>query len=533
MTGVDDPFQWLEEESPEALTWQETENARAEQRLRSPSGREQLAAAVARHRHFSLVFAPRRFGEHWFQLVSTEVGREPVLCVGDRLGDHARTVVDPNAWPGVAVSLDWFSPSPDGAHVAFGISERGSEQSVLRVVETGSGRLLPIQIPYTSFGVVERLPDGSGFFYNASLGPDTEQPRKYIFFHRLGEEAPSEPERAIVREDEEFVFPQVSVDGRWVVAVSSEVEPRPDSLREIAGDGAWQPFLVGCAGTFAGFVHGDRYIAVTTNGAPRGRVVAIPVPAHSNRTTWLELVPEGNGVLRALSLVGEHLAVVDLIETCSRIRIFSLQGRLEDVVPLPSKGTVGSSPGLSHVMNEPMVVPDGDGLLFVFSGFADPPVLYRYALSERRLEALTPPRAKPPGVVADLERCRGRDGAEVTFWVVRRTDVEHPAPTLVHGYGAGTSPTASRHTSARSHRSSTPAARSFFRTCAAAESTASGSGTRRGSSTSRTPSTTCMPLPKPLSPDRSRRTTASPSSGRATAGCLPVRPSRSAPISSG
>jgi len=48
---------------------------------------------------------------------------------------------------------------------------------------------------------------------------------------------------------------------------------------------------------------------------------------------------------------------------------------------------------------------------------------------------LTPPRAKPPGVVADLERCRGRVGAEVTFWVVGRTDVEHPAPTLVHGYG--------------------------------------------------------------------------------------------------
>ena len=158
-------------------------------------------------------------------------------------------LVDPNDWPGTSVSLDWFSPSPDGAYVAFGLSERGSEQSVLHVLETRSGRLLPERIPYTSFGVVAWLPDASGFFYNAGHGPDTEQPQKHIFFHRLGDEAPSEPEPAIVREDEEFIFPQVSADGRWVVAVSSEIEPRPDSIRDAVGDGTWRPFLVGCPGS--------------------------------------------------------------------------------------------------------------------------------------------------------------------------------------------------------------------------------------------------------------------------------------------
>ena len=248
MTAAEDPHHWLEDDSPEALAWQESQNALAEERLRSWPGRAQLAAAVAARRHASLVFAPQRFGKHWFELVSTEEGREPALYVGDRLGDHASIVVDPNTWPGTAVSLDWFSPSPDGAFVAFGLSERGSEQSVLHVRETRSGRLLQERIPYTSFGVVAWLPDESGFFYNASLGPDTEQPQKHIFLHRLGDDVPSEPEPAIVREDEEFIFPQVSADGRWVVAVSSEVEPRPDSIREVDGDGAWQSFLVGCPG---------------------------------------------------------------------------------------------------------------------------------------------------------------------------------------------------------------------------------------------------------------------------------------------
>ena len=435
MTAVDDPYHWLEDESPDVLAWQEWQNALAEKRLRAWTGRAQLAPAVASRQRDSLVFAPQRFGKRWFQLVSMEEGREPALCVGDRLGDHASIVVDPNTWSGTAVSLDWFSPSPDGAFVAFGLCERGSEQSVLHVLETRTGHLLPERIPFTSFGVVAWLPDASGFFYNASLGPDTEQPQKHLFFHRLGDDVPSEPEPALVREDEEFIFPQVSADGRWVVAVSSEVEPRPDSIREIAGDHAWQPFLVGWPGTFAGFLHGDRYVAVTTNGAPRGRVVSIPLATPRDPSTWLELVSEGDGVLRDVSLVGKHLAIVDLIETCSRIRIFSTEGRLEDEVPLPGEGTIGLSSGLGHTMNEPMIVPDGDALLFVFSGFARSPALYRYAIGERRLQELTPRRAELRDVVAGLEHCVGRDGAEVTFWVVRRADVEEPAPTLLHGYG--------------------------------------------------------------------------------------------------
>ena len=51
-------------------------------------------------------------------------------------------------------------------------------------------------------------------------------------------------------------------------------------------------------------------------------------------------------------------------------------------MPLPSEGTVGLSSGLSHVMNEPMIVPDGEALLFVFSGFAHPPALYRYTIGD-------------------------------------------------------------------------------------------------------------------------------------------------------
>ena len=432
----DDPYRWLEEDTPETRRWQERQDAAARETIGALPALEALREATERRRNESLVCVPSQHGQHWFRLVAGEPGTAPVLAVGSTIGDRGRTIVDPSTWPGTEVSLDWFAPAPDGAHVAFGLSQRGDEQSVLHVLEVEAGRLLPDRIAHASFGVVAWLADSSGFFYNAGLGPDTERPQKHIFLHRLGEEQPAVPEPAPVREDEEFVFPQVSADGRWVMAVSSEVEPRPDSIRAVEG-GKWRPFLLGLPGTFAGFCHGDRYLVVTSDGAPRGRVVSIPLESPRERSTWRELVPQGDGVLRSVCLAAGRLALVDLVDTRSRIRLYSLDGRLEDEVPLPGEGTVGTSLTRYQALSEPMVSVTGDALIFVFSTFSRPPCLYRYDVAERRLEALGRPAPELANVVSELRRCRAADGSDVSYWLVRSAEADPagPRPALVYGYG--------------------------------------------------------------------------------------------------
>jgi prolyl oligopeptidase len=432
----DDPHRRLEEDTPETRRWQERADGAARETIGALPALEALREATLRRRHESLASVPAKHGERWFRLSAGAPGTAPVLAVGASLSDPGRALVDPNAWPGTEVSLDWFYPAPDGAYVAFGISERGDEQSVLHVVEVDSGELLPDRVAHASFGVVAWLPDSSGFFYNAGLGPDTERPQKHVFFHRLGDERPASPEPAPVREDEEFVFPQVSPDGRWVMAVSSEVEPRPDSIRPVDG-GDWRPFLLELRGTFAGCFHGDRYLAVTTDGAPRGRLVSIPLESPGERSTWSELVPEGEGVLRSVCPAGDGLVLVDLVDTCSRIRLYSLDGRLEDEVPLPGEGTVGTRLTRYQAFCEPMVSAADGALLFVFSTFSRPPCLYRYDLAERRLEALTPTGPEIRDVVSEFRRCTSMGGTEVSYWLVRtrRAGRAGPGPTLLYGYG--------------------------------------------------------------------------------------------------
>ena len=60
-----------------------------------------------------------------------------------REGGKDRVLVDPEATKdasGTHSSLDFWAASPDGRHVAYGLSPAGSENSVVRVIEVASGR---------------------------------------------------------------------------------------------------------------------------------------------------------------------------------------------------------------------------------------------------------------------------------------------------------------------------------------------------------------------------------------------------------
>ena len=64
-----------------------------------------------------------------------------------------------------AVAIDWYEPSPDGSLVAIGLSEGGTEQSTLSVIDVVSGRPLADSIPNTRASTIAWLPDNSGFWY--------------------------------------------------------------------------------------------------------------------------------------------------------------------------------------------------------------------------------------------------------------------------------------------------------------------------------------------------------------------------------
>jgi prolyl oligopeptidase len=406
----------LEYDSIEALAWQRAQDAATAQRLRSWSGREALVGRLKRLLGARTRSTPRPGGELWF--AGSEVDGEPALTVRDSPAGPERVLL-----PLGDTQLDWFFPSPDGHHVALGRSVGGDEQSTLSIVDVERGRELPERIEFASFAGVAWLPDGSGFYYSAGTAPDTVDSRKHIWFHRLGATPPAEPEPVPSRVP--FCVPAIAADGRYVACQPSEVEPRPDHVLDRRAGGGWRPFLAGFDGVFVGFFEGERFVAVTSDGAPRGRVVSIPVASPADRADWVELIPESEAVLRGAVLVAGRMLVMSLVDTSCRLALHELDGRLVTRVPLPN-GPIGLDDGAWTC--EPPVAAGRTQVSFTLSSPTTAPVGYVYDVAERELTALEKPAVRLEHAVVKRE---------ARAWLVHRRDLDlsTPQPVLLHAYG--------------------------------------------------------------------------------------------------
>src|SRR5262249_43977924 len=127
-----------------------------------------------------------------FYLKQEPGAAQPLLCMRDSLTAAEHVLVDPTRGAEGA-SINWFRPSPDGRHVAYGISGGGSEDSTLRVIATSPPRELPIVIERARFN--SRLawhPDSHSFYY-ARIPEGSRGNKRYanirVYRHMLGRDA--------------------------------------------------------------------------------------------------------------------------------------------------------------------------------------------------------------------------------------------------------------------------------------------------------------------------------------------------------
>jgi prolyl oligopeptidase len=169
-TKVTDPYRWMENgKDPEWMPWLKGQAAHTSAVLNSIPARAAMLSEVsaktgalpsvasAQTAGGVMVWQERPAGAQDFRLM---------------IGGHRQTprvLFDPSqgASEGVQV-IDGFTLSPDGQHVIVELSKRGTERSVLHVLETATGKMRHERIADTA--VVSWLPDSSGFGYVNFVG---------------------------------------------------------------------------------------------------------------------------------------------------------------------------------------------------------------------------------------------------------------------------------------------------------------------------------------------------------------------------
>jgi prolyl oligopeptidase len=161
-----DSYRWMEnDKDPDWLPFLKAQNARARATLDAIPGREELSRRIATlSGDIALTSHVQRADGRLFH--QQRPGGADNFKLFLREGGHDRVLVDPTALGGVSghVSLDWWSASPDGRLVVYGLSANGSENSLLHVLDVVGGKELSDKIPNTQTANPQWLDDSSGFF---------------------------------------------------------------------------------------------------------------------------------------------------------------------------------------------------------------------------------------------------------------------------------------------------------------------------------------------------------------------------------
>lgn len=436
-----DPYRWLEQESEEVRRWQRAQAVVASAHVREWPHFDRLRRLVARFstEHYGVL--PQYTAGRWFRTRVAEGASQAQALVADEPMGDGRVLFDPMTENLERPPfLSWIAPSPDGLTLALGVCPDGSEHNTTRLIDVGTGRMLADPPPQTlmdSTSRVQWLPDSSGFFFSAITGAaiDFEQ---NVYLHRRFPAPTTIPVDIAWTEAKDCRWVVVSRDGKYAVAFERFASPIPVAFAALgAGPLRWRPFITSIVGTVAGHVVGERYIAVTDVGAPRGRVVAIGLDADdpNDPQGWQELVGESDATLRTVAPVGEALYLTEFVDTYARVRIVDLDGKALSEVPLPGRGAVGIE--RSHLMLSTLLKGHPEKFLFTFSSLTVSPGIYSHTPGHEGIETLQAPQVRLESTLVEDRWAVSADGTRIPYHLVRRADVNaaQPQPTLIYAYG--------------------------------------------------------------------------------------------------
>jgi prolyl oligopeptidase len=447
---VPDPYRWLEREDTEATrAWSQAQDRLLESVAETWSARPHWERRIAELLRGGAIGAPVWRGDRCFvtrRLPDEELG---VVLTIDPDGTE-RVLVDPMALdPSGTTTLDAWQPSKEGGLLAYQLSEGGTEESVLRIIDVVTGDEVDAPIDRARYSPVAWLPGGDAFYYVRRLPEDQvpdgeEQYHRRVWLHRLGTDAADDVEifgAGLTATN--YYGVSVSREGRWLVVSAAEgTAPRNDVwIADLAASPpaapALRPVQVGLDAQSSLHVGRDGRLYVHTDlDAPRGRL-CVTSPETPEPQNWVDLVPEDpEAVLEDFAILDDEALAAPILVThrtihaVSRVRTHALaDGAVIRDVALPGLGTIG---GLSER-------PDGGHeCWFVYTDHTTPITVLRYdaAADDVSVWATTPGAVDVPTVSTTQEEFTSKDGTVVRMFVIAPDAApDGPRPTILYGYG--------------------------------------------------------------------------------------------------
>lgn len=452
-TTIEDPYRWMEDWKGEELkAWVAAQGAYTRAYLDALPEREALRMRIAELGDASPTFYNFSFtGERFFYLRRDPGEKLGKLTVRKSKDAEEIVLFDPNTLTGeVHTAIDWYVPSRNGAYVAYGISQGGSEASTLHVLEVDSKKTLDLAISRTLFGLVSWLEDNQSFIYHRfpELPPGAPEAEKYdnscTYLHQLG----NDPEQDLLvfgrgvnnraeigSQDSPFIF--TSSSSNWMIGFivhgalnELTLYAAPRSMLAEPATCPWTKVadIEDAVSDFA-FV-GDTIYLKTHKDALRYKVIttSLKAPDIANAVT---VIPESKVVIQQLFIAGDYLLTQDLDGGITRMRKISRHGGSLEEVALPVSGSITGTAS----------IPSSPTILLQLTAWTISPRIYLYNSAENTLQDsgwLAPSPIDFSEIEAYEVQVPAKDGVLIPLSIIHKKGLKLDGnnPTLLTGYGS-------------------------------------------------------------------------------------------------
>ena len=438
---VADPYRWLEDDNSEATkAWVTAQNQVTMAYLEAIPQRSAIQDRLSRLINYQRFGVPARRGERYFFRRNDGLQNQDVIYMSASLDADPVIALDPNTLSeDGTVAVPSFAVSEDGRHMAYSVARSGSDWREIRVRDLDSGKDLDDHVEWVKFSGISWKKDGSGFYYSRydqpPEGQEFTQVNEYnkLYFHALGTSQAEDP-LVYERKDEPKwgFYGEVTESGDYLIIHVTQGTDRRNRIFYLdlnEPDAAVVELLNAFDASYS-FIENDGTVFWfhTDLNAPRGKVIAVDI-AQAEAEHWKELIPEKEGTLSSVQVVGDHFLVNYLQDARSRVVRHRLDGVEVGEVSLPGLGTASGFGGRR----------DRTETFYSFSSFTTPTTIHRYDVATDEHSVW-----RRPDVAFDPDRYEtrqvwvtSRDGTRFPMFLTHRRGLEPDGktPTLLYGYG--------------------------------------------------------------------------------------------------
>jgi prolyl oligopeptidase len=435
---ITDSYRWLEDfTSEDSIEWVQRQNEFTQEYIKKNKYKKNISNYLETIWESESISIPYKIKDKTFYYFNDGTFQQSKLMIRDCDDCEERVLIDPNTFSeDGTISLGGTSVSNDATHMAFSISDGGSDWRTWKVMNIETGEVLEDELKWAKFSGASWENDDSGFYYRRYEEPKGELLKELnespkLMFHKIGT---NQSEDKLIFENLDnprwgFGITVIKDSEMKLLSISEGTDDRNKIFIKLDKNSDFIPIIDELIGTYSFIDSKDNILwFYTTENAPNGKIVNLEIKNGS--FVWNEVIPESKKAIRSVNIVNNLFIINYLEDTFSQISFFDLSGELISNLSLPKQGTIsGFGGGI-----------EDSSSYFAITNYVTPREIYEIDLTDQSFKLFWKEELvgyNSEEYVSKLDFYSSKDGTKIPIHISHKKNlvINEETPLLIYGYG--------------------------------------------------------------------------------------------------